>query len=70
MRFSVSAHVCLPSLALLAGLSACADGVSDTSVIVPLVVPIYAPSESDIPVPNDLLFADTTDLTLNIPFPN
>ncbi|MDP6739262.1 MAG: Ig-like domain-containing protein [Planctomycetota bacterium] len=70
MRLSVSTRLCLSSLALFAGLSACADGVSNTDTIVPLVVPIYAPSESDIPVPNDLLFADTTDLTLNIPVAN
>ncbi|MEO2163287.1 MAG: Ig-like domain-containing protein, partial [bacterium] len=70
MRLSVSTRVCLSSLALLAGLSACADGVTNTDTIVPLVVPVYAPSASDIPVPNDLLFAGTTDLTLNIPVAN
>lgn len=54
-------------------LTACTDGpeepkipgVSDGST--KLIAPVYAPGNGEIPIPNDLLFSGTQDLTLNIP---
>lgn len=48
------------------------DGVNEPleaqSQAVPArMVPVYAPSTGSIPVPNDLLFSGSTDLTLNLP---
>ncbi len=41
------------------------DGASGGSTT--LLKPIYAPGDGEIPLPNDLLFNGTQDLTLNIP---
>jgi len=48
------------------------DGVnppleSQTQNVPARMVAVYAPATGDIPLPNDLLFGGTTDLTLNIP---
>ncbi len=67
MRSSVSASTRLPFVVLLIALTGCSDGVPAAGSFVPRVVPVYEPSASDLPLPNDLLFAGTADLTLNIP---
>ncbi|AOE49383.1 hypothetical protein [Kangiella sediminilitoris] len=54
-------------------LAACSDGPEEPKVpgtgdgSTKLIAPVYAPGDGEIPVPNDLLFSGTTDLTLNIP---
>lgn len=71
----------LLTLALLSsiGLAGCGGGGADDPVIpdgtagsggnggVALTRPVYSPSTGQLPVPNDLLFNGSTDLTLNIP---
>lgn len=63
----------ITGLGLTLGLLGCSsDGVneqleSQTQTVPARMVPIYAPSTGSLPLPNDLLFGGTTDLTLNIP---
>ena len=51
---------------LVASLSAafvgCADGIEEESAHA-----VYSPSTGNIPVPNDLLYSGTLDLTINVP---
>lgn len=55
-------------LFVAAGLAACAQD-SDVETTVLRTTAIYSPTTGDIPVPNDLLFAGSTDGTLAIPLP-
>ncbi len=56
-------------------LSACSDSGPKEPIIpggatsgsTTLLKPIFAPGDGELPIPNDLLFNGTTDLTLNIP---
>lgn len=54
-------------------LTACTDGPEEPKIpgtgggSTKLVAPVFAPGDGEIPVPNDLLFNGTADLTLNIP---
>lgn len=54
-------------------LTACTDGPEEPKIpgigegSTKLVAPVFAPGNGEIPVPNDLLFSGTADLTLNIP---
>lgn len=54
-------------------LTACSDGPAEPKVpgsgdgSTKFVAPVYAPGNSELPIPNDLLFNGSTDLTLNIP---
>ncbi|MBT8448211.1 MAG: hypothetical protein KJO69_00885, partial [Gammaproteobacteria bacterium] len=60
----------LITASLLINLTGCGSDDNDTielPEIPKLMVPTYAPSAGSIPVPNDILFLGTTDLTLNIP---
>lgn len=56
----------LPVLGGLACLSAC-DEASDVQTTVLGTTAIFSPTTGDIPLPNDLLFAGSTDGTLNPP---
>jgi len=61
----------LTGVSFILGMAGC-GGSSDSGtpaapVIPPKMAPSFAPSTGTIPVPNDLLFKDSTDLTLNIP---
>lgn len=55
------------------GLLGCSgDGINDplpaqTQTVPARMVPIYAPGDGELPVPNDLLFSGSLDLTLNPP---
>ncbi len=54
-------------------LTACSDGPAEPKVpgsgdgSTKFIAPVYAPGDGEIPVPNDLLFSGSADLTLNIP---
>lgn len=54
-------------------LTACSDGPAEPKIpgsgggSTKFIAPVYAPGDGEIPVPNDLLFSGSTDLTLNIP---
>lgn len=54
-------------------LAACSDGPAEPKIpgsgdgSTKFIAPVYAPGDGEIPVPNDLLFSGSTDLTLNIP---
>lgn len=54
-------------------LTACTDGPEEPKIpgtgdgSTKLVAPVFAPGDGELPVPNDLLFNGTADLTLNIP---
>jgi len=57
----------LMSAGIMLGVTSCTGGddPQELPVIPQKMVATYAPSMSDIPVPNDLVFKDTQDLTLN-----
>lgn len=54
-------------------LTACTDGPEEPKIpgigegSTKLVAPVFAPGNGELPIPNDVLFSGTTDLTLNIP---
>ncbi|GAA0203149.1 lipase [Kangiella japonica] len=54
-------------------LTACSDGPAEPKIpgsgdgSTKFIAPVYAPGDGEIPVPNDLLFSGSADLTLNIP---
>ncbi|MCW8856008.1 MAG: hypothetical protein OQJ95_01510 [Kangiella sp.] len=54
-------------------LTACTDGPEEPKIpgtgdgSTKLVAPVFAPGDGELPIPNDLLFNGTADLTLNIP---
>lgn len=54
---------------LMLGLTGCSDDDQnvDPPKLQPKMAATYAPSTGSIPIPNDILFLGTTDLTLNIP---
>lgn len=56
----------LAALAATLALAGCDDDNPESKLRTPTVA-VFAPSEGDIPVPNDLLFSGTEDVTLNIP---
>lgn len=56
----------LAAAAASLAVAGCDDDNPESKLRTPTVV-VFAPSEGDIPVPNDLLFSGTTDVTLNIP---
>ena len=47
--------------------SACVDDDDPVSQLRTQTVARFAPSSGEVPIPNDLLFSGTTDLTLNVP---
>ena len=51
----------LPLVLLAVALPACGGDHS------PAITPVYSPSLGELPVPNDFLFAGSTDGTLNLP---
>ncbi len=63
----------LTGVGITVGMLGCSvDGVneplaSQTQVVPKRMVATYAPATGSLPLPNDLLFGGTTDLTLNIP---
>lgn len=60
----------LIAVSLLLNLTGCGSDDNDTielPEIPKVMVPTYAPSAGALPVPNDILFLGTADLTLNIP---
>jgi len=63
----------LTGVGITIGILGCSgDGINDplpaqTQVVPVRMVATYAPSTGSIPVPNDLLFSGTQDLTINIP---
>ena len=66
-KFNSISHLVGASLALVG------CDTDDTLVDVPSSVPPsvqYTPSEGILPVPNDLLFSGSEDLTLNVPVDN
>lgn len=54
-------------------LTACTDGPEEPKIpgigegSTKLVAPVFAPGNGELPIPNDVLFSGTADLTLNIP---
>lgn len=54
-------------------LTACTDGPEEPKIpgigegSTTLVAPVFAPGNGELPIPNDVLFSGTADLTLNIP---
>jgi hypothetical protein len=54
-------------------LTACSDGPAEPKIpgsgdgSTKFIAPVYAPGDGELPIPNDLLFNGSTDLTLNIP---
>ena len=66
-----SLPVLLP-LPLVAGLAACSDNdlTATPDAKANRTVLVYDPEEGELPLPNDLLFADALDGTLNLPDPD
>lgn len=54
-------------------LTACSDGPAEPKIpgsgdgSTKFIAPVYAPGDGELPIPNDLLFSGSVDLTLNIP---
>ena len=65
-RATLGSHVA--ALVVAAFVCGCTDG-SDAQTTVIRTTAIFSPSTGDIPIPNDLLFAGSTDGTLAIPLP-
>lgn len=58
----------LTGATLMMALAGCSEGSDERTTILRSTA-IYSPTTGDIPVPNDLLFAGSTDGTLSIPLP-